>query len=126
MLEVESYSWWFVNEKWARMVRMPIPDEGFEKAFRENLYDAINFDVVSTERDMKLGLSYTTLSENPHELDVICFKGYSESSEYYKFIARRNLASACVFKRILNNLPSARVRCNKTFQIEFLPCFYFS
>lgn len=74
MAEVEAHSWWFVNKEWGKLKRMPTADEGFEEKFREYLYKKIPFDVVSDVRDMKLGLSYSTLSDNPHELDIICVK----------------------------------------------------
>lgn len=75
MAEVEVYSWWFVNKQWDRLRRMPTPDKGFEESFREYLYRKINFDVMSDARDTGFGLSYSTLSNVPHELDVICTKG---------------------------------------------------
>lgn len=52
---------------------MPTSDKGFEESFREYLYNTkIKFDLMSDARDLGLGLSYSTLSDNPHELDVIC------------------------------------------------------
>jgi len=80
MEEVEMYSWWFVYNKWDILRKMPIPDKGFEESFRENLYKKINFDVVSDVRDTGFGLSYSTVSSVPHELDLICRK------EKHKFV----------------------------------------
>jgi len=74
MIEVEVYSWLFVSKQWDKLRRMPIPDKGFENWFREYLYQSLNFDVVSDQRDMGLGLSYYSLSDTPHELDVVCLK----------------------------------------------------
>jgi hypothetical protein len=74
MEEVEVYSWLFVYKEWDKLRRMPIPDKGFEESFREYLYRKINFDVVSDVRDTGFGLSYSTMSTVPHELDVICTK----------------------------------------------------
>jgi len=51
---------------------MPTPDRGFEESFREYLYGKVKFDRVSDIRDTGLGLSYSTLSNIPHELDVVC------------------------------------------------------
>jgi len=68
------YSWLFVYKEWNILSRMPIPDKGFEDKFREYLYGKISFDTVSDVRDTGLGLSYQTLSDVPHELDVICIK----------------------------------------------------
>lgn len=74
MAEVEAYSWLFVYKEWDKLRRMPVPDKGFEVCFREYLYRNLNFDVVSDERDLGLGLSYHSLSDTPHELDVVCVK----------------------------------------------------
>lgn len=74
MIEVEVYSWLFVYKEWDKLRRMPVPDQGFEGCFREYLYRNLNFDVVSDERDMGLGLSYHSLSDTPHELDIVCAK----------------------------------------------------
>jgi hypothetical protein len=74
MEEVEVYSWLFVHKEWDKLRRIPIPDKGFEESFREYLYRKINFDVVSDVRDTGFGLSYSTMSTVPHELDVICTK----------------------------------------------------
>lgn len=74
MEPVEVYSWLFVYKEWNILSRMPIPDKGFEDKFREYLYGKISFDTVSDVRDTGLGLSYQTLSDVPHELDVICIK----------------------------------------------------
>lgn len=75
MTYAEVFSWLFVSQEWNRLRRMPIPDKGFEESFREYIYSRMHFDSESTVRDMGLGLSYSTLSDTPHELDVVCTKG---------------------------------------------------
>jgi len=75
MADVEVYSWLFVSKEWSKLRRMPVPDKGFEEGFREYLYRKIEFDVMSDIRDTGFGLSYSTLSSVPHELDIICTKG---------------------------------------------------
>ncbi len=74
MVDVEAFSWLFVHKKWDKLRRMPIPDKGFEESFREYIYGKMHFDVISNLRDMGFGLSYSTLSSVPHELDIICTK----------------------------------------------------
>lgn len=74
MVEVEACSWTFVYKEWSKLRRMPIPDRGFERSFREYLYGKIEFDKISDTRDVGLGLSYSTLSGVSHELDTICMK----------------------------------------------------
>lgn len=74
MGEVEVYSWLFVHKEWDKLRRMPTLDKGFEESFREYLYRKMNFEGMSDVRDTGLGLSYSTLSGTPHELDVICRK----------------------------------------------------
>jgi len=74
MMSAEVYSWLFVYKEWNRLKRMPTTDKGFEDSFREYLYGKISFDSISNSRDMGFGLSYSTLSNTPHELDVICTK----------------------------------------------------
>ncbi len=76
---VEPLSWLYVARRWPQIPsykRLPnFPDEGFEDLFRKFLYPKVGFDVVSVARDMSLGLSWTSLSGMPHELDSICMKG---------------------------------------------------
>jgi len=74
MDKVELYSTFFVRKKWDILKRMPIPDKGFEASFREYLYREIGFDKMSDIKDIGLGLSYQTLSDVNHELDVIGLK----------------------------------------------------
>jgi len=71
---VEARSWWFIYNEWDKLKRMPIPDRGFEESFRDYIYRNIGFDRVSDVRDTGFGLSCSTFSCVPHELDVICVK----------------------------------------------------
>jgi len=81
MIEVELFSWLFVHSEWDKLRRMPIPDKGFEDEFRDYIYRNVHFDVVSTKRDLGLGLSRRSLSGAPHELDIVC----SKDSELFVF-----------------------------------------
>jgi len=74
MEEVELHSWLFVHKEWNILQKMPIPDKGFKESFREYLYRKISFDRISDVINSGLGLYYQTLSDIPHELDVICVK----------------------------------------------------
>ncbi len=78
MKEIEIHSWLFVYKKWDELQRMPIPDKGFEDSFREYIYRKIKPDVMSNKSDMGFGLSYSSLSSVPHEVDVICSKGHKK------------------------------------------------
>lgn len=71
---VEAHSWSFIHKEWDKLKRMPIPDRGFEESFRDYIYRNIGFNRVSDVRDTGFGLSYSTFSCVPHELDVICVK----------------------------------------------------
>jgi len=97
MTEVEVYSWLFVRREWERLRRMPVPDKGFEDQFRDYLYRKVNFDVVSDKRDMGLGLSYHSLSGNPHELDIVCSKGAELFVFELKHYEVSNLTKEIVF-----------------------------
>lgn len=74
MEKVELFSSIFVRKEWDGLKRMPLPDKGFEASFRDYLYRNISFDKMSDIRDIGLGLSYQTLSDVNHELDVIGLK----------------------------------------------------
>lgn len=74
LTRVEVRSWLFAYKVWNELSRMPTPDKGFEEGFREYLYSKVKFDRVSDIRDTGFGLSYSTLSNIPHELDVVCAK----------------------------------------------------
>ena len=75
MIETEVFSWLFVHSEWDKLTRMPTPDKGFEDEFRDYICRNVHFEVVSTKRDLGLGLSRRSLSGAVHELDVICSKG---------------------------------------------------
>jgi len=76
---------------------MPLPDKGFEDQFRDYLSGKVNFDVVSNKRDLGLGLSYHSLSNNPHELDIVCFKGAELFIFELKHYEVSNLTKEIVF-----------------------------
>lgn len=70
----EWYAWLFVHKEWNKLRRQPTLDKGFEEEFRNYLYRQIKPDVMSNIRDIGFGLSYSTASGVPHELDVIYTK----------------------------------------------------
>ena len=72
---IDVYSWFFIHKIWHETHKMPSPDKGFEESFRDYLYGKLSFDRMSNVRDTGFGLSYTSLSNVAHELDVICCKG---------------------------------------------------
>jgi len=74
MNEIEAFSWYFVKKVWGTTKRIPIPDEGFEDNFRNYLNRSIDLNLISSVRDMGFGLSYTSLSQVQHEIDLICIK----------------------------------------------------
>lgn len=73
------FSWLYVARRWPQQPEEEklhqLNDEGFEEIFRKYLYSKIEFDTVSVTRDMSFGLSLSSLSGMPHELDSICRKG---------------------------------------------------
>jgi len=97
MIDAEVYSWLFVHKEWDKLRRMPVPDKGFEDQFRDYLCRNVNFDVVSDKRDMGLGLAYHGLSDNPHELDVVCSKGREMFVFELKHYEVSNLTKEIVF-----------------------------
>lgn len=94
---VEVYSWWFVHKEWNKLRRMPVPDKGFEESFREYLYRNIEFDIMSDIRDTGFGLSYSTASSVPHELDVICTKKRDKFVFELKHYEVSNITKEIVF-----------------------------
>jgi len=94
---VEVYSWWFVHKEWNKLRRMPVPDKGFEESFREYLYRNIEFDIMSDIRDTGFGLSYSTASSVPHELDVICTKQRDKFVFELKHYEVSNITKEIVF-----------------------------
>lgn len=71
---IEVVAWYFVKKQWSILKKSPTLDQGFENSFRNYLYQQMKFDIYSDVADTGLGLSYTTFSDNRHELDVICVK----------------------------------------------------
>ncbi len=97
MKEIEIHSWLFVYKKWDELQRMPIPDKGFEESFRKYIYERIEPDVMSEIRDMGFGLSYSSLSTVPHELDVICSKGHEKAVFELKHYNRSEITKELIF-----------------------------
>jgi len=97
MMSAEVYSWLFVYKEWNKLKRMPTCDKGFEESFREYLYGKMNFDSRSNSRDTGFGLSYSTLSDTPHELDVICTKDKNLLAFELKHYKVSNLTKEIVF-----------------------------
>ena len=97
MEEVEIYSWLFVYKEWDKLQRMPIPDKGFEDSFRKYIYEKIKPDVMSDIRDMGFGLSYSSLSTVPHELDVICSKEHEKSVFELKHYSESRITKDLIF-----------------------------
>ncbi len=97
MEEVEIYSYLFVYKEWDNLCKEHTPDKGFEESFREYIYDKIKPDFMSNRRDMGFGLSYSPLSTVPHELDVICSKGYEKSVFELKHYSANNITKDMIF-----------------------------
>lgn len=97
MEEVEIYSWLFIYKEWDKLQRMPIPDKGFEDSFRKYIYEKIKPDVMSDIRDIGFGLSYSSLSTVPHELDVICSKKYEKFVFELKHYSESRITKDMIF-----------------------------
>jgi hypothetical protein len=97
MEEVEIYSWLFVYKEWTKLQRMPIPDKGFEDSFRKYIYEKIKPDVMSDIKDKGFGLSYSSLSTVPHELDVICTKKHEKSVFELKHYSESRITKELIF-----------------------------
>lgn len=97
MDEIEIYSWFFVYKEWDKLKRMPIPDKGFEDSFREYIYEKIKPDVMSNKGDIGFGLSYSTLSTVPHELDIIFTKGHEKSVFELKHYSQSQITKEIIF-----------------------------
>lgn len=97
MEDVEVFSWLFVHKEWDKLRRVPIPDKGFEESFRKYLYEKIKPDVMSDIRDIGFGLSYSSLSTVPHELDVICSKKHEKSVFELKHYSESRITKDIIF-----------------------------
>ncbi|MGQ9847573.1 MAG: hypothetical protein ACUVQP_08765 [Bacteroidales bacterium] len=96
-MEVEIYSWLFVHHEWDKLQRMPIPDKGFEESFRKYIYEKIKPDVMSDNRDTGFGLSYSSLSTVPHELDTICTKRHEKFVFELKHYSESRITKDMIF-----------------------------
>jgi len=94
---VEAHSWSFIHKEWNKLKRMPIPDRGFEESFRDYIYRKIGFNRVSNIKDTGFGLSYSTFSSVPHELDVICVKDKDLFAFELKHYKVSNITKEIVF-----------------------------
>lgn len=124
MEEVEVYSWFFIYKEWDKLQRMPIPDKGFEDSFRKYIYEKIKPDVMSDKCDMGFGLSYSTLSTVPHEIDVIFSKNYEKSVFELKHYSEIKITKDIIFtflgKVIDFYLKNAKLLSNYTITMYFV------
>lgn len=60
----------FVAKEWPHAEREDLPDEGFERRFREFVRGLGNWD-VSDERELHLGAGYVPASGTAHEIDIV-------------------------------------------------------
>lgn len=61
----------FLNEEWPHADREPIPDQGFEEAFRATCVSKLRDWKVSQVREMQLGEDLMTASGTSHEIDLV-------------------------------------------------------
>src|SRR5437868_13570187 len=61
----------FVNSEWQHAVREPLPDQGFERRFRESCVKQLIGWSISQEREMQLGYGLDTASGVYHEVDIV-------------------------------------------------------
>ncbi len=94
---VEAHSWLFIHKEWDNLKRRPTLDKGFEESFREYLNKKIEPDVMSNVRDTGFGLSYSTVSSVPHELDVICTKASHKFAFELKHYEVSNITKEIIF-----------------------------
>jgi len=78
-------SYKFITVVWPCSERENIPDQGFEKKFREFCNIKLSFLRVSQEREMNLGKQLTTLSGILHEIDLV-----TESSKVIHLFELKN------------------------------------
>jgi hypothetical protein len=60
-----------VNSDWQHAVREPLPDQGFEKQFRQSCMIGLPGWSISEEREMHLGFGLDTASGVCHEVDIV-------------------------------------------------------
>jgi hypothetical protein len=61
----------FLNEEWPHANREPIPDQGFEEAFRTSCICKLRDWRISQVREMQLGEDLSTASGIGHEIDLV-------------------------------------------------------
>jgi hypothetical protein len=61
----------FLNEYWPHANREPIPDQGFEEAFRSECVSKLRDWRISQIREMHLGEDLFTASGTDHEIDLV-------------------------------------------------------
>jgi hypothetical protein len=61
----------FLNEEWPHANREPIPDQGFEEAFRATCVSKLKSWTISHIREMRLGEGLLTASGMSHEIDLV-------------------------------------------------------
>lgn len=61
----------FVNVDWQHAIREPLPDQGFEKRFRESCVTKFTGWNISQERELHLGSGLDTASGVCHEVDIV-------------------------------------------------------
>jgi len=61
----------FLNEYWPHANREPIPDQGFEEAFRSACVSRLRDWRISQIREMRLGEDLFTASGTDHEIDLV-------------------------------------------------------
>lgn len=61
----------FLNEEWPHANREPIPDQGFEEAFRTSSVSKLQDWRISQVREMRLGEDLFTASGTNHEIDLV-------------------------------------------------------
>ena len=70
-LQFLKHCYRFVSQGWQHSVREQLPDQGFEKRFRENCLLHLNDWSISQEREMRLGAGLETSSGVLHEIDLV-------------------------------------------------------
>src|SRR5258708_5606917 len=61
----------FVRDRWPRLPRQDIPDEGFEESFRAACISSLPDWRLSQPREMRFGYEWNTSSGTEHETDII-------------------------------------------------------
>lgn len=61
----------FVNSEWQHIAREDVPDQGFEKRFRDSCMTHLTGWEISSEREMHFGYGIETSSGVLHELDIV-------------------------------------------------------